>query len=312
MIFNILGAGAIGSFLASKLEEIGHTVNLISIHRSKAEIELIQKTGIKCFYIGNNSQNKADYIFYNVISINNVLPQSDYMIICLKAQQLEDTLSKITANCKYIMSIMNGYGYFHILDEFRGNIPLIIASTRLGVTNVPINKILQLGNGVTYIADYIYNADTSISIAYKSTNIFNEAKIKSSYKESYKDILLKKLLINSVINPITAIWNIDNGEILANTERINLVNNLTKEAIEVLVKEGIHWTYEEAMDLIRKIADSTSKNTSSMRQDILSGRETELDYINGALVNLARKHNIKLPVNEEIIYRIKTLSNNLA
>jgi 2-dehydropantoate 2-reductase len=58
-----------------------------------------------------------------------------------------------------------------------------------------------------------------------------------------------------------------------------------------------------------RLAKDTGRNTSSMLADVLAGRETEIDFINGQIVKMGKGVGIDVPQNEYIVQRINGLSN---
>jgi 2-dehydropantoate 2-reductase len=122
-------------------------------------------------------------------------------------------------------------------------------------------------------------------------------------------MLLKKLYINSIINPLTAIWNIPKGGLFETKERRELIYKLMDEILLVLSSENINWDKAYAERLMRLAIENTPNWPSSMHVDLLSNRETEIDFINGALLKIAHKNGIEMPVNKSIIEKIHKFSH---
>jgi 2-dehydropantoate 2-reductase len=111
-----------------------------------------------------------------------------------------------------------------------------------------------------------------------------------------------KLLINAAINPLTAILRKPNGDLLQSERARQLMQALAAEGLAVAIAAGI----TPAADLEHRIAEvclSTARNRSSMLQDLEAGRITENEWISGAIVRLAERHGVPVPVTETI-YRI--------
>jgi 2-dehydropantoate 2-reductase len=109
-------------------------------------------------------------------------------------------------------------------------------------------------------------------------------------------IIYRKLLINAVINPLTAIWRIPNGGLLASGERMKLMRELYDEAVAVydacgIVHENGTW------DSIIGVCRATSGNTSSMLADVLAARATEIRWINGSIVEMAERSGLAVPLH---------------
>ena len=115
-----------------------------------------------------------------------------------------------------------------------------------------------------------------------------------------------KLAINCVINPLTAIDNIENGQLLQQKYSI-IIDKLLAEIISVANKEDIIFSFEDLKNQVLDVAEKTAKNCSSMRSDILKKRKTEIDYINGYIANTAKKIGISVPEHEKLIQQVRAL-----
>jgi 2-dehydropantoate 2-reductase len=113
-----------------------------------------------------------------------------------------------------------------------------------------------------------------------------------------------KLVVNCVVNPLTAILQVRDTEIAADSLK-RLRHRIVEECVEVGKREGITFqpNLKESID-----KDLTKySNFSSMCQDIMKGKRTEIDFLNGKIVELGQKHNIHTPVNEAMICLIRFL-----
>jgi len=116
--------------------------------------------------------------------------------------------------------------------------------------------------------------------------------------------LWMKLAVNSVINPLTALHDCRNGELAERGELAAQVAPLCEEIARICRAGGFA---EVAAGLPRTVADviaKTAGNRSSMLQDMEAGRPTEIDYINGYLLQVADRHGIEAPRNRELVARI--------
>lgn len=126
---------------------------------------------------------------------------------------------------------------------------------------------------------------------------------------------LKKLVINAIINPLTACFNCKNGQVFESDERQALYRLLLQEAgaiiREMLPKsDNLRETAfsDRALSaLVEEVAEKTANNTSSMLQDVQAGRRTEIDYINGYLVLQGRRLGLPTTHHQAVYNRIKTL-----
>lgn len=118
----------------------------------------------------------------------------------------------------------------------------------------------------------------------------------------------RKLAINAVINPLTALYDCRNGELLDGGVRQAHLGWLAEEVDRVLP----HWLPDwpgGTTASAETVAQQTAGNTSSMRADWQAGRETEIDFINGYLVRQARNHGIALPEHEAVLEKLSWQQN---
>ena len=114
----------------------------------------------------------------------------------------------------------------------------------------------------------------------------------------------QKLVVNCVINPINAITRSEVGAIA--DERLRPLKQLiVDECRRVAAVDGV----ELAADFVDRIDRqyAPSRNLSSMQQDLLKGRRTEIDFLNGAVVRLGAQYGIGCPVNEALTMIIKAM-----
>jgi 2-dehydropantoate 2-reductase len=115
-----------------------------------------------------------------------------------------------------------------------------------------------------------------------------------------------KLTINAVINPLTAILRVKNGDLLLSPWVRSLMNDLYQETRMVATAKGILLP-DELWDTMLSVCEATSLNHSSMLQDIEQSRRTEIDYINGSLVKMAKDLNLEIPTHQTVYHLVKAL-----
>jgi 2-dehydropantoate 2-reductase len=113
-------------------------------------------------------------------------------------------------------------------------------------------------------------------------------------------VLWGKAIVNAAINPLTALWRVPNGELLANADRRALLVGLAKEATAVATARGITLPYPDPVARVEEVCRATAANRSSMLQDVERGRPTEIDSINGVIVAEGRRLGVPTPVNETV------------
>jgi 2-dehydropantoate 2-reductase len=121
-----------------------------------------------------------------------------------------------------------------------------------------------------------------------------------------EDAILRKLLVNAVINPLTAILRIRNGELIESTFRMDVMKSLFRETFDILSAYGL--TDEQALwDTVVRVCSATRLNESSMLQDVTAHKPTEVDYINGAICRMAAEQGKEAPWNMAVTALVKAI-----
>lgn len=113
----------------------------------------------------------------------------------------------------------------------------------------------------------------------------------------------QKLVANAVINPLTALHDIPNGQILADPAMLEQATRLCQEADTVLRALDPLWP-GHSLENVLAVARATAGNTSSMRADRQRGAMTEIDAINGWLVKQADALGIAAPQNRRVVEQL--------
>ncbi len=114
--------------------------------------------------------------------------------------------------------------------------------------------------------------------------------------------IYKKLLINSVINPLTFIYECKNGELITYHDTCT---QIIQEVLNVFRCENIDFNDAEWSQAVYDVISTTAENTSSMLQDKLSKKPTEIDAILGPLIKKAALYEVETPIMQQLYIRIK-------
>lgn len=130
---------------------------------------------------------------------------------------------------------------------------------------------------------------------------------------------LEKLVINAMINPLTAVFDCKNGELFIHGAVVKMMRLLLQEASQVLLSlpelrvaaDGddeieIRFSTQELEIKVLDVAGKTAANTSSMLQDVRAGRKTEIDYINGWIVRKGKELGMECEHNGSLVEMVKT------
>ena len=127
-----------------------------------------------------------------------------------------------------------------------------------------------------------------------------------TFHQSIKYKQWLKLAVNCVINSLTSIHNIDNGQINNIAYKVT-ISTILEEVVVVAKAENIVLDVKVLKKTVEEVAYATAKNCSSMRCDILANRESEIDYINGYIHRLGQQYSLATPMNTLLWQKVKAL-----
>ncbi|WP_055107455.1 ketopantoate reductase family protein [Paenibacillus ihumii] len=309
MKVEIVGAGALGLLFGGKLASSGEEVRFWT--KSEEQARLLAEEGI-LLQEGENGapaiiSGLAAYPLQKAASRCIGQENPDWVLVAAKQHHIDNALvsaiGPLLGEGTQILCFQNGIGHLELLAKAFPGTGVYAAITTEGAKRPSIRHVIRSGKGTTSIglsakegekADlYSKNAAEKLIVALETAG-FSAHLSKDIDREIYR-----KLLINAAINPLTAIWRISNGELLEKAERRLLLKQLCEEALAVYAAEGI--VFEgDAYDAVAEVCRLTSSNMSSMLKDVLQGTPTEIDYINGRLVEMAKQTGTPVPGHETV------------
>ena len=117
-----------------------------------------------------------------------------------------------------------------------------------------------------------------------------------------------KLAINCAINPLTAVHGCLNGELAQRPELAMEVRRLCEEIAAISRAAGYTSAAANLEQAVTDVIAGTANNRSSMLQDVQDGHRTEIDYITGYLLCVARRHGIAAPCNQSLFERVHNMA----
>ena len=299
------GSGSIGSLfggLLSLLPELSVTLLGRDPH-----IETIQRKGLII-----RRRTKKDLLipaFKGYSILPKVTEPFDVVFVTCKARDNAESASDlelkgaIGRNTKLVI-VQNGVGneeyFLHLVPK--DHIYRII--TTEGALLLEPGVVMHSGPGKTSIGKPYADNDefsdqlgTWLSYVGLDSVATNEIQMKT----------WAKLLINAPINPIATLYHVKNGELITNPDLKKLLEAVVNETVEIFRRRNIPFEDTDPINSVLNVALATAGNKCSMLQDIEKGRRTEIDFLNGRLLQEAHLAGIPAPLNEELTLKIKKL-----
>jgi 2-dehydropantoate 2-reductase len=310
----IYGAGAIGSFMGYLLSEIDdaneNPVENVAILGRLSHIKRIKEEGLRISSKEESMLIRFKHCFSDILELEESGFTPEMVIICVKTHSLHGLCLELKASgllerslkdAEFVL-LMNGMGNRDIFDIFDdAALRIHEGITAMGVKFPEDGRIELKGMGLTVLEDGLAR-----ELKEFLRRRFEEKGFEIEFSKDFKRLQWNKLFVNAVINPITALTRRENGIILS-LDLGTIVERIVDECVEVAGKKGVKAEKNSVLQFVYSVAEKTSENSSSMLQDVLKGRRTEIDSINGYVIGLAKEHGIQVPVNESLYALVRSM-----
>ena len=304
----IAGPGALGCLFASLLSQKKQSKkdSLWLLDHNRERAALLNRQGI--VYETDRSQKR---ILISVSAEPRAITPVDMALFCVKSYDLVACLQfclPLLSPQTLLVFLQNGIGHLNIQE--RTNLPTCpaFASCSEGATLLGPGHVLHAGHGKTHLGFIQKPAELQQQQLTELVLNLRETGLDASLSENILTQLWAKLFINAGINPLTALYNRSNGQILTTCAARGRLKNIVREAEAVARACGIPIQIDP-MQATLGVCKSTARNISSMLQDRRNNRPTEIDAINGAVVREGKRVGVPTPFNEELVEQIKDMEN---
>ncbi len=290
----IIGAGAMGCLYGAYLSKNNEVVMLDSF---EPQVEALNSNGITVL---EEDGNEYSYKNIRAFKSGEYHETADLVVVFVKSTFTEDALhdnKSLFANHTIVMTLQNGAGNDRKIAKYVAKKNIVIGTSKHNSVNMGGGKIRHSGSGETTIGSNIDAKKTLNTIH----NLLSESRFKTEITTDIQRIIWSKLFVNLSINTFTAITRSPIGSMIDNKYAWDFAEKMICEAVDVAEADGTHFSYMEVLNMVHHVCEDAGKGYSSMSQDVMNCRRTEIDAINGAIVDQARLYNVPVPYNTLIV-----------
>jgi 2-dehydropantoate 2-reductase len=223
-------------------------------------------------------------------------------LVLVKSWQTERAAEQLAACLDedgVALTLQNGLGNFEILQRILGKPRAAQGVTTTGATLLGPGRVREGGEGAVLIAEHPRLAPL--------VELLRSAGFEVEIAADMESVLWGKMVVNAAINPLTAILGVPNGVLLKRPHARRLMQAVAVEVAGVARARGVTLPYSDPAAQVERVARLTGENRSSMLQDVTRGAPTEIDAINGAVVEAAEEMGLKVPITETLWHLIRAL-----
>lgn len=300
----VIGAGALGTLLGGLLADAGQDVHLL--HHDPAVAAEIEREGVHVE--GNTLPQEPLSLDLPVTTDATVGGPADLGLVTVRSYQTRDALEEHAACIgpeTRLLTFQNGLSTYETLREIVGDRALggyalqgasIESPGRVRHTN---SGPVRFGGPDRAFARKV--ADAFAACGFDDVTVVDDP---------IPHIWDKQLTSSLSFKPIAALTRLVNGPMVADDALVAVMEALTAEAQAVAEARGIPLLTEDPVARVVELGRNNPDHPSSMFQDVRAGRKTEIDELNGAVVDYAREAGVNAPVNELLTALVRGLERS--
>jgi len=288
----IVGSGALATLFAGRLSAAGMPVSMLGSWNEG--LAALERDG--AVLVNPNGQEQSYPV--RILNYSGPAKPFKFALVLVKSWQtrlVAEILPAYIQQDGLALTLQNGLGNREILEKWLGSERIAQGVTTLGGTLLGPGCVRLGGEGALSVeahprfgplADLLRQAGFQVNIVPEAT-----------------PLVWGKLVVNSGINPLSAVLRVTNGELLQHPARRYLLAELARETAALAVARGITLPYPDPVLAAEEVARRTGSNRSSMLQDVLRGAPTEIESISGAIFRLGQTIGQATPLNA-CMYRL--------
>jgi len=298
----ILGCGAVGSIFGAHLARQSG-IEVFALDVWEAHVRAINERGLRL-------TGAADFTARLKASTSpDELPHCDFGIVATKSIHTRGAIERaknLFGEESAVCSVQNGVGNEEILAEY---VRYVIRGTTF-----PAGHVVEPGHvsfdiaGDTWIGPF-EPTNTPMQKVAALAEILTRAGMSTVALEDARGAQWTKLIFNAATNAVGALTRLHHGAATRLPATGELFNALIEEGEAVARAHGIR-LHGDPRDLVQKGARAPGKHKASMLQDVEAGRQTEVDFLNGAIVEWGARAGVPTPLNRALWALVKGLEHS--
>jgi 2-dehydropantoate 2-reductase len=303
MKIGIVGAGAMGSIYGGLFAAAGHDVWLVD--RWREHVEAIRHHGL---HVSGASGERT--VRPSATTNPAEAGPCELVVLATKMRDLEAaarSIEPMRGNDTAVLAIQNGLGNQQILESVLGGRAFLVGiAGGFGASNPKPGAVHHNG------WDRVNIAEAARGRSARLLRIVEVWRAAGFNAEAYDDpdrMIWGKYICNLAFSPVCTVLSLRIGQVLDNPEARSLAESCAAEAYRVATAKGIKLDYTDPIARIHEFGRVIPNANPSMLLDMLAGRPTEIDALNGALVREAERNGLSAPTNAFVTQLVRALES---
>ena len=298
----VIGCGAVGSLFAAHLARAGEA-EVFAYDLARDHVDAINRNGLRL-------SGEADFTAKLTATADpKQLPRCDYGIVATKSIHTRSAIEQIAHifdDRSAVCSVQNGVGNEELLAQ---RVKFVIRGTTF-----PAGHLIAPGHvgydikGDTWIGPF-EPTNTPMKMVEELAGVLTRAGMNTAALADARGAQWTKLIFNAGTNPVGALTGLHHGAATFFPPTGELFEALIDEGLAVARALGVE-LHNDPKALVLKAANAPGKHKASMLQDVLAHRQTEVDFMNGAIVQWGEKLGVPTPLNRAVWALVKGLEDS--
>lgn len=286
----IVGTGALACLFAARLRAIGTPVNMLGSWPEG--LQTLQEQGVSLV----DADGHVHIYDVHASADPAAFAGAQRAVVLVKAWQtprVSTQLFECLAVDGVALTLQNGLGNREQLIDKLGSERVAYGVITTGATLLGPGQVRWAGEGAISLGEHARLG--------KLPDLLQSAGFRVTTVPNVDSVAWSKLVINAAINPLTAVMNIPNGDLVSKPALRELSAALAHEVAAVAAAQSIPLTFADPAAAALDVAQRTTANLSSMLQDVRRGALTEIDAICGAVVRAGKAAGVATPLNDAML-----------
>jgi 2-dehydropantoate 2-reductase len=297
----VVGAGAVGCYFGGMLARAGAPVTLIG---RAQRVEAINRDGL---FI--DSIHFKERISVSASTELAAVRDAQLVLFSVKTVDTEDTaklLAPYLAPETNVVSLQNGVDNAERMD-FAAGIQAISAVVYIAAEMSAAGQVKHSGRGDLVIGNPVSNQGASESELAEIAETFKRAGVPCRISQNITLELWTKLIMNCAYNALSALSRARYGHLVADAGSLEVMKQVVAEGVAVGNAAGVRLAADKLIAAVVELGRVVPEALSSTAQDIARGKSTEIDSLNGFLVQRGAETGVPTPVNQTLYSLVKLL-----
>lgn len=300
----LVGPGAMGLLFGGYLSRL-NDVTLVG--RNSDTVARIEREGVRI----RETDGREEIYWPHATAEPLKITEADLVLLFVKAGDSRTALESVKHLLgpeTLLMTLQNGVGHEKLLLEYAPQERVIIGTTNQGSYKLDPVSVCHSGLGDTALGTVSGSGEVLAPVA----EVFQLCGFPCLLSEQVKGMIWNKLMINASSSVLSGILQVPQGYVTEDQAAWNMAQELISEICAVATAEGYPFTAEEQIKRVYNHLKNAPGGYTSIYADLKAGRKTEVDVINGAVVEAGNRLGIPVPTHELVLDMVRAMEGRSA